>query len=92
MRYDAHQMRTTVAIDDNLLAAAKARAHEVRQTLGQLIEEALRRELGRQPARGPRPTIPVFSEGTGPQPGVDLGSTRAMIEVLDEGTPLDRLR
>jgi len=38
-------MRTTLSVDDNLLAAAKRRARERGQTLGRVIEDALRREL-----------------------------------------------
>lgn len=75
-------MRTTITVDDNLLAAAKARAKERGATLGQLVEEALRRELagGERPAPVP---LPVFSSGTGPRAGVDLRSNRALVELLD---------
>jgi hypothetical protein len=36
--------------------------------------------------------IPVFRGGTGPRPGIDLTSNRALYEVLDEGVPLERRR
>jgi hypothetical protein len=85
-------MRTTVAIDDRLLASAKRRARERGLTLGQVVEEALRRELGREGTVGERPPIPVFTGGTGPRPGVDVSSNRAVLEALDEATPLERLR
>ncbi len=81
-------MRTTMAIDDNLLATAKARARERGTTLGGLVEAALRRELagGDPPATVP---LPVFTAGTGPRPGVDLRSNRALSELLDlpDGIP-----
>ena len=85
-------MRTTVTIADELLVAAKRRARESGQTVGQLLEVALRRELATRGEPAERPTIPVFTAGTGPRPGVDLTSNRALAEVLDEPLELDALR
>lgn len=84
-------MRTTVAIDDNLLARAKERAQRRGQTLGQLVEDAIRRELG-APADVTPPPVPVMTGGTGPRPGLDLTSNRALREALDEGRSLGDLR
>jgi len=84
-------MRTTVAIDDELLAAAKRRAHQRNETLGQVVEAALRRELARDDA-GEAPPVPVFRGGGGVRPGVDLTSNRALHELLDEDVDLDRRR
>jgi len=81
-------MRTTVSIADELLEAAKRRARLRGRTLGSVIEDALRRELGSSGDAGPRPEVPVFT-GTGPRPGVDLTSNRALHEVLDEGLGLE---
>jgi hypothetical protein len=75
-------MRTTVAINDRLLLAAKMAARRRGYTLGRLIEEALRRELA-EPADVRPPEVPVFRGGTGPQPGVDLRSNRALLELVD---------
>ncbi|MDQ3677027.1 MAG: type II toxin-antitoxin system VapB family antitoxin [Actinomycetota bacterium] len=85
-------MRTTITIHDELLEAAKRRARERGQTLGGLVEDALRREisLNREPA--PRISVPVFDGGAGPLPGVDLNSNRALHELLDEGMPFEKLR
>ncbi len=83
-------MRTTISIDEHLLAEARERARRRRQTLGQYIEDALRREFGRVSAQAP--PVPVFSGGRGPRPGVDLTSNRALQEVLDEGAALEQLR
>lgn len=49
-------MRTTVSIDDNLLAAAKRAAAAAHCSLARLVEEALRQMLvgkaaGKQPSR-----------------------------------------
>jgi hypothetical protein len=82
-------MRTTVSISDELLRAAKRLAHERGQTLGQVIESALRLELAVPRQRGQRPAVPVFRGGTGPRPSVDLTSNRSLHEVIDEGLPLD---
>ncbi len=84
-------MRTTVAIDDHLLTAAKRRARERGSTLGQLVEDALRRELAVSRDAEPVP-IPVFRGGGGPRPGIDLTSNRALREALDEGVSLNDLR
>lgn len=81
-------MRTTLAIDDNLLARAKAKARSLGYTLGQLVEDALRRELAEPDGRG-APPVPIFRGGGGPRPGVDLRSNRALTELLD---PVDRSR
>jgi hypothetical protein len=84
-------MRTTVSVDDHLLAAAKRRASERGQTLGQVVEGALRRELA-EPAAGEPVEVPVFRRGDGPLPGVDLRSNRALREVLDHGADIAELR
>lgn len=78
-------MRTTVAIDDELLAAAKRSAQARGHTLGQVIEAALRRALAEPSDDEEAPPIPVFTGGTGPRPGVDLSSNHALHQVLDEG-------
>jgi Bacterial antitoxin of type II TA system, VapB len=85
-------MRTTLSISDELLAAAKRRARERGQTLGEVVDAALRRELS-QPARPvDRLPVPVFRGGTGPRPGIDLTSNRALNEALDEGLDLEARR
>lgn len=82
-------MRTTVSISDELLAAAKRRARERGQTLGEVVDAALRRELAATAEPGDRPSVPVFEGGTGPRAGIDLSSNRALHEALDEGLQLD---
>lgn len=85
-------MRTTVTISDELLLAAKRLARERGQSLGSVIDAALRRELAVPEQRADRPTIPVFRAGTGPRPGLHLTSNRVVQEFLDEGLPLEKLR
>ena len=84
-------MRTTMSIDDHVLSSAKRRARGLGLTLGQLVERALRRELARDEA-AVGPPVPTFRAGGGVRPGVDVSSTRALLEALDEGRPLERLR
>lgn len=83
-------VRTTVSISDELLGAAKRRAQARGQSLGAVIDDALRRELALGDAPGVRAAVPVFTGGTGPRPGVDVSSNRALHEALDEGVTLDR--
>ena len=85
-------MRTTVSISDELLSAAKRRARERGQTLGEVVDAALRRELAATTDHGDHPSVPVFHGGTGPRPGIDLSSNRALHEALDEGLELDDRR
>jgi hypothetical protein len=85
-------MRTTISIHDELLESAKLRARERGKTLGQLVEDALRRELAVNDEPTGRPPVPVFRGGTGPRPGLDLTSNRAIYEFLDEGVDLDKRR
>ncbi len=84
-------MRTTLAVNDNLLIAARRRARDRGQTLGQVVEDALRRELA-APVEVEPVDVPVFRGGNGPLPGVDLTSNRALREALDQGVELDALR
>lgn len=84
-------MRTTVSIADELLDAARRRATDRGVTLGAVMEAALRRELAHD-GGAERPPVPVFRGGSGPRPGVDLTSNRALHETLDEDTALDRRR
>ena len=84
-------MRTTLSIDEHLLNEAKRRARARGVSIGTVVDDALRRDFQRPADDRDRPKIPVFI-GTGTQPGVDLTSGRALRELLDEGTPLDKLR
>jgi hypothetical protein len=65
-------MRTTVTIDDRLLAQAKQAAASSGRTLGDLVDDGLRLLLTPAGRRGTTPvTLPVFG-GSGLRPGVDL--------------------
>lgn len=78
-------------LDERLLREAKALAAQERRTLTAIIDDALRQFLARKSA--PRKHAPfkliTFGEG-GLRPGVDLDSTAALIELMEEGEPLDK--
>jgi hypothetical protein len=86
-------MRTTVRLDDGLLEQARAEARRRGQTLTALIEQGLRRELASSKAVSPRPRVelPVF-EPSGLMPGVDLSNNASLLEIMEEGIPLHKLR
>jgi Arc/MetJ family transcription regulator len=85
-------MRTTVSISDELLVAAKRRARERGQTLGDVVDAALRRELAQPDRRSAAPPVPVFRGGTGPRAGIDLTSNRALHQALDDASDLNARR
>jgi len=79
-------VRTTVAIDDELVQAAKQVAARSDRTLGEVVSDALRAYLGGLDAARTRPrvTFPRYG-GSGLQPGVDLADKDALAELLDAG-------
>ena len=85
-------MRTTVAIEDALLVVAKRRAAEQGLTLGQFLEQAIRHEIARDVSAPARPDVPVHYGQGGVRPGIDVTSNRSLVEALDEGTPIEKLR
>jgi len=59
-------MRTTLAIDDDVLAAAKALAERHRKTVGEIVSELARQSLRRPILRRERngvPLLPMRKEG-----------------------------
>lgn len=76
-------MRTTVSIGDELLAQAKRRAANRQLTLGQYVEQALRRDLLADEPPRQVVELPVFAGGR-PRPGIDVTSNRDLYDALDE--------
>ena len=76
-------MRTTLSIEKALLERAKKRAAQRGQTLGQYVEDAVRRDLIAPEPTTIVPTLPVFTRGTGMRPGLDPSSNRALYDALD---------
>jgi hypothetical protein len=79
-------MRTTVRLDDALLARAKREAGRRGETLGSLIERGLRLALA-NPDKHPKRRhveIPVCREGGGTLPGVDLDGSAALLDIIEK--------
>ncbi|MGA3002266.1 MAG: hypothetical protein ABSE20_11100 [Acetobacteraceae bacterium] len=53
-------MRTTLAIDDDVLAAAKAIAHQTHKTIGEVVSDLARRSLRPASDLGERNGIPLL--------------------------------
>ncbi len=86
------RMRTTVRIQDDLYRRAKSRAASSGRSVGEFIEDAVRDALEARPERtGDLPALPVFGGG-GLMPGVNLDSYASLLDLMDEGVPLDARR
>ena len=78
-------MRTTVRLDDRLLADAKRYAAQSGQTLTSLIDQGLREVLARGAAPHQAALVELPTGGSGGlQPGVTLDSNAALLEVMDQ--------
>ena len=79
-------MRTTLDINDKLLAKAKSAAAREKSSLTRFIEEALAMRLrGRRPGKSGRAfAIPVYHGSGGLMPGVDPTSNRSLYEAADD--------
>lgn len=79
-------MRTTVRLDDRLLAAAKERAARTGRTLTAVFEDALRAFLAREPPIRDQDAVrlPTFGEG-GCRPGVDLDDSADLLDRMEGG-------
>ena len=84
------RMRTTVRLDDDLLAQIKQFAAEQSMTLTAVLELALREMLARRERlRDERRTpLPSF-RGNGLQPGVDLDDSAALLELMERSRDSD---
>jgi hypothetical protein len=78
-------MRTTVRLDDRVLAEAKKYAAETGRTLASVLEDALRETLARRSvrAKGRRPVRLRTVKGDGVRPGVDLDDTAALLALME---------
>ena len=84
-------MRTTVRLDDQLLADAKRLAAETHRSLTAIIEDALREMLARKQNSGERPPVKLKTvTGQGLQPGVDLDDSAALLDLMDYADGFDR--
>ena len=80
-------MRTTVTINDELLAEVKVIAARQHRTIGSVIEEALMRLVEDEKARPPvveRYRLTDFGFTSGLRPGVDLFDKEQVAELLGD--------
>lgn len=78
-------MRTTVTIDDALLAEAKVVAARSGRTLKAVVEDALRESLARQRAeQRPRLPLPVSKFKGWVKPGVEIDSNADLLDLMEE--------
>ena len=79
-------MRTTVRLDDRLLADAKRYAASSGRTLTSLIDEGLRSVLARRAATRSTGPVSLPTSGTGGlQPGVTIDNNAALLDAMDRG-------
>ncbi|HYB37742.1 MAG TPA: type II toxin-antitoxin system VapB family antitoxin [Mycobacterium sp.] len=78
-------MRTTVNIDDHLLAEAKVLAARTSRSLGAVLDDALRAMLRRETDEHRRGEFRLPTHGTGGlQAGVDLNDKEALAELTGD--------
>ncbi|MCP9488098.1 MAG: type II toxin-antitoxin system VapB family antitoxin [Gaiellaceae bacterium MAG52_C11] len=78
-------MRTTVRIDEHVLADAKAVAVRTGRTLTAVIEDALRESLARSRKSEPAQHDELPAHSARLQPGVDLDDSSALLDLMEEG-------
>lgn len=77
-------MRTTVRLDDELLAEAKRYAARTGRTLTSLIDEGLREVLARGERRAPAKRVELLTGGEGGlRPGIRSDSFSEVLDQLD---------
>jgi hypothetical protein len=78
-------MRTTIRLNDDLLARAKEAAVKSGRTLTAVVEDALRQTLASKKTSPKRRRIRLVSSGKGGlRPGVNLDSTADLLDIMDE--------
>ncbi|MBO0879338.1 MAG: CopG family transcriptional regulator [Mycobacterium sp.] len=78
-------MRTTVNIDEHLLAEAKILATRTSRSLGAVLDDALRAMLRRDANERHRNEFQLPTHGTGGlRPGIDLADKEALAELMGD--------
>lgn len=85
-------MRTTIRIDDELYRTVKEQAVRTGRTVGELIEDAVRRSIATNETEGSVsvPPLPIYG-GSGVLPGIDLTSNASLREVMEDDEPAHAL-
>lgn len=76
-------MRTTIRLDERLLAEAKKIAAESGKSLTRVIEEALQESLARRNRIPARPKLRLPRHRGRLQPGVDLDDSSSLLDLME---------
>ena len=77
-------MRTTIQLDDELLAEAKQLAARTGRTVTGVIEDALRAKLAGRQGTAERSQVRLTTvSGNGVQSGVDLDHTAVLLDLME---------
>ncbi|WP_229662335.1 DUF2191 domain-containing protein [Agromyces bauzanensis] len=82
-------------LPDELYRQVKDRARADSATFTSFLETALRRELARRDRRSSDPVEVHLAPATGSggvRPGVDITSNASLLDLMDEGLPIEKLR
>ena len=74
-------MKTTLNIDDRVMARLRSEAARQGKTMSELVETALRRLLIRQSAPEALPPLPKFKAG---RASVDIANREALYSLMEE--------
>jgi hypothetical protein len=78
-------MRTTIRLDDSLLAEAKKIAADKKTTLTAVIETALRQSFAHQKRADQRGKVSFTTSGKGGlRPGVDLDDSASLLDLMEQ--------
>jgi hypothetical protein len=72
-------MKTTLIIDDSIMAHVREEAARQGCTISEMVDEALRLMLDRHPETEPLPLLPSFASGA----QVDIADRDALHEVME---------
>jgi len=83
-------MRTTIRLEDELLAEAKQWAAESGRTLTAVFEDALRAALARRNAAAKCERVRLITGGEGRlRPSIDLNNTAELLERMERPDAVD---
>lgn len=78
-------MRTTVRLDEHLMAQVKRYAEKRGKTLTAIIEESLRETLRRRPSKAAETPIRLPTvKGHGLRPGLDVDDMASLLDHMDK--------
>lgn len=78
-------MRTTLRLDDDVLARAKKLAIDTNRTLTQVVEDALQVALAQKSSAAANKPLKLHTcGGKGLQAGVELNDNAALTELMDQ--------